>query len=90
MTTEDLERLLDLIGNRPDELGRLTRMLLAEHVLLRAQQGDVDTDGEIVDALLSRIRAAIGDHRAADVARAAQIRLTLDLLQLAAAGGRPA
>ena len=86
MTTEDLERLLGLVGNRTDDLGRLTRMLIGEHLALRAQSGDVDADGEVVDhALLSRIRSAIGVHRAADVEEASQVRLALDLLLIAGA-----
>jgi hypothetical protein len=84
MTDAELNRLLDIVGNRTDDLGRLTRMLIGEHLTLRAQQGDVDADGEVVDqALLSRLEGAIGDHRAAGVEHACQTRLVRDLLALA-------
>jgi hypothetical protein len=87
MKDEEIERLLDLVGNRTDDLGRLTRMLIGEHLALRAQSGDVDADGEVVDhALLARIKSAIGIHRADDVAEAAQAQLVRDLLQIAGAG----
>jgi hypothetical protein len=86
MTSEDIERLLDLVGNRTDDLGRLTRKLIGEHLWLRAQQGDVDADGEVVDeALLSRLTGAVGDHRADGVEHASQVRLALDLLAVARA-----
>ena len=86
MTGEEIERLLDLVGNRTDDLGRLTRMLIGEHLWLQCQQGDVDADGEVVDqALLARLKGAIGDHRAAGVERAAQVQLARDLLAIAGA-----
>lgn len=87
MTVAELERLVDLVENRDDELGRLTRKLLALWLSERAisQSGDVDQDGEIVDRsfgedLLARLRRSISEFRSSDVDPESQLELTLGLL----------
>jgi hypothetical protein len=79
MNSADLMRLWELVGNREDELGRLTRGLIGEHVTLRARSGDVDEDGEIVD-LYERLRRAIGPDRSDDIDPMSQMGLTLNML----------
>lgn len=55
----------------------------------QALHGDVDADGEIVDrARVERLRAAIGEFRAANVDVESQLALTL--LALAGRAGRAA
>lgn len=79
MTFDEIQRFYDLVADREDELGVLGRKLLGEALKTLAQKGDVDEDGEIVD-LFGRLRRAIGEHRADDVDRLSQMRMTLDLL----------
>ena len=59
-------------------------------IALAGSYGDVDRDGEIVDVLVRRLRrrrltGAIGEHRAADVDAASQLRLVEELLERARA-----
>jgi hypothetical protein len=79
ITAEELMRLWELVGDREDELGSLTRGLIGEYVTLQARSGDVDDDGEIVD-LYERLRRAIGPHRSDDIDPMSQMGLTLNML----------
>jgi hypothetical protein len=81
VTEREIRQLLRLVENRPDDLGRLTRKLIGDFLVLLAKHGEIDADGEIVDeALFKRLRGAIGEHYSVEIDPEAHARMTMDLL----------